>query len=170
MIVKDYINLKTKYLTPDTPELCFNKEHFKNYTKKVTYKFNSKGYRDNEWPDDLTNIIWCVGDSFTVGVGQPFNETWPQLLEKASGYRCLNIGEDGCSNDSIALKTNKILSKHNPKKIIIMWSYFWRRRINGIDTHFQRTDTAKNDLNNFLKNFTTVNKNNTKILNYIIPI
>jgi len=59
----------------DTLELCLNKEYFKSYTKQISYRYNSKGFRDDEWPEDLSDVIWCVGDSFTVGIGQPFEET-----------------------------------------------------------------------------------------------
>ena len=49
------------------------------------------------------------GDSFTAGIGQPQEETWPQLLQKKIGKRCLNLGEDGCSNDTIYLRIKKIV-------------------------------------------------------------
>jgi hypothetical protein len=154
----------------DSLEFCLNKEHFLNYQKKIKYKYNSQGFRDAEWPNDLSNVIWCVGDSFTVGLGQPFEETWPQMLERRTGKRCLNLGEDGCSNDTIALRAQEIYKLHNPKLIVVMWSYFQRRRINGENIHYDVNDFgSKEDMNNFLKNFKIVNSLPTTTIHLLIP-
>ena len=69
----------------DTLEECQDKDHYLSYTKDISYRYNSRGFRDHEWPEDLSDVVWCVGDSFTVGIGQPFEETWPQLLGKKLG-------------------------------------------------------------------------------------
>lgn len=154
----------------DSLEFCLNKEHFLNYQKEIKYKYNSQGFRDAEWPKDLSNVIWCVGDSFTVGLGQPFEETWPQLLEKRTGKRCLNLGEDACSNDTIALRAQEICKLHNPKLIVIMWSYLQRRRINDKDVQCDINDFGEEkDMNNFGKNFKIVNNLPIKTINLLIP-
>jgi hypothetical protein len=75
----------------DTLEKCLDKDHYLSYTKDISYRYNSRGFRDHEWPEDLSDVIWCVGDSFTVGIGQPFEETWPNILQKQIGMRCLNL-------------------------------------------------------------------------------
>lgn len=154
----------------DTLELCIDQEYFKSYSKQISYRYNSKGFRDDEWPEDLTDVVWCVGDSFTVGIGQPFEETWPQLLQKKLGKRCLNIGEDGCSNDTMSMRIQEICKLHNPKLIVVMWSYLARRRINGNNVHHDKKDFGVYaDLSNFSKNFQTVNGLQTDIVNLIIP-
>jgi hypothetical protein len=109
-----------------------------------------------------------------VGIGQPYNETWPRLLEKSLKEKCINISEDGCSNDLISLRAKYIIENYNPKAVIIMWSYFWRRFINGKNIHFDpgKRELPKDDLFNFLKNFTTVNNvnnNRCTIINFAIP-
>ena len=152
---------------------CKDIEHWQNYKKKVYYKFNSKGFRDNEWPDNLSDVIWCIGDSYTVGIGQPFKETWPQLLEKKIGKKCLNISHEGCSNNTIALRCKEIYKLYNPKLIIVMWSYLHRRKINNNDVHYNYEDRSdfgmKADIKNFKKNYHMVNSLNTKIINLMIP-
>jgi hypothetical protein len=154
----------------DCPELCLNREHFLNYPKEVKYQYNSRGFRDREWPDKLTDVIWCVGDSFTVGIGQPQDEIWPRILEKRTGKRCLNLGEDGCSNDTLALRAQEICRLYKPKLIVVMWSYFPRRRINDKDIQFDRNDFgAKEDLINFAKNFKIVDSLPTNIIHLLIP-
>jgi hypothetical protein len=154
----------------DCLELCLNKEHFRNYAKKITYQYNSRGFRDAEWPNDLSNVIWCVGDSFTVGVGQPFEETWPQVLDSKLGRRCLNIGEDGCSNDTIALRVQEICKLYRPKLIVVMWSYLSRRRINGENVQYDENNFGVgNDLINFAKNFKIVNELPVDVIHLLVP-
>lgn len=149
---------------------CLDKDHFRNYRKKITYNYNTNGFRDHEWPEDLSDVIWCVGDSFTVGIGQPFEETWPKLLQKKVGKRCLNLGEDGCSNDTIALRIKEIFKLHNPRLIVVMWSYLARRRINSENVPYDKNDFGDDkDMANFSKNFKIVNDLPINIINLLIP-
>jgi hypothetical protein len=170
LIIKNRINKKLNYNGIDSLNQCLNKTHFKNYKKDVSYHYNSRGFRDKEWPKDLSKAIWCVGDSFTVGLGQPFEETWPYLLQKKLNKRCLNLGEDGCSNDTISLRAEEIYKLYKPKLIVIMWSYLNRRRINNKNMHFDKNDFGiKADFDNFIKNCETISKLKTKIIQTIIP-
>ena len=154
----------------DTLEQCYDKDHYLSYTKDISYRYNSRGFRDYEWPRDLSDVVWCVGDSFTVGIGQPFEETWPQLLGKKLGKTCLNIGEDGCANDTMALRIQEICKLHSPKLVVVMWSYFARRRVNGENVHHDRNHFGVDkDMANFSKNFKIVNELPTNIINLIIP-
>ena len=170
LTVKTKIGLSVRdTMSPDTLDECLNQEHFRAYNKKISYSYNSKGFRDLEWPEDMSDVIWCVGDSFTVGLGQPFDETWPQLLQKSIGKRCINIGEAGCSNDMIQLRVNEIRKKYNPQKIIVMWSYPWRRFVEGKNVHFDQQDFgAEEDMQNFLTNYNLCVDQN-KIIHSIIP-
>ena len=159
-----------KKLGMDTLERCLDKDHFLSYTKDISYRYNSRGFRDHEWPEDLSDVVWCVGDSFTVGIGQPFEETWPQMLEKKIGKRCINLGEDGCSNDTMSLRIQEICKLHSPKLVVVMWSYFARRRVNGVNVHHDSNHFGVDkDMANFSKNFKIVNELPTKIINLIIP-
>jgi hypothetical protein len=154
----------------DDPELCGDLSHFRVYPKRISYRYNSRGFRDHEWPEDLSDVIWCVGDSFTVGIGQPFDETWPQLLQKKLGRRCINLGEDGCSNDTISLRIRKIYELYNPKLIVVMWSYLARRRVNGENVNHNKDDFGnKEDMENFIKNFKIVNELPISVINTIVP-
>ena len=155
----------------DSIEKCLDKDHFRNYPKKISYKYNSRGFRDHDWPDDLSDVVWCVGDSFTVGMGQPFEETWPQVLERKLDKRCINIGEDGCSNDIIQKRVIDIIENHKPKLIVVMWTYLHRRFVNGKNVHFDKNDFgADKDLKNFIKNYELCATRQTKIIHSIIPV
>ena len=169
--VKENKNLKIEFSGMDNLNLCVNKEHFKNYNKTVSYEYNAQGFRDKEWPADLKNKIWCIGDSFTVGLGQSVEETWPALLEKELNERCINIGQDGCSNDLIAARAKYIIDTYEPKAVVIMWSYFWRRFINGTNLHYDvgQRELPSDDIDNFLKNLFAVNDSFKRVINLTIP-
>jgi hypothetical protein len=111
----------------DSLEHCRDVVHYKTYAKNITYVYNSLGYRDDEWPLDLSDIIWCIGDSFTVGLGQPYDETWVKLVEKQTKKRTINISMNGASNDWIARRAQTIIDNFNPRIILIQWSYCHRR-------------------------------------------
>ncbi len=154
----------------DTLERCNDKDHFLSYTKDISYRYNSRGFRDHEWPEDLSDVVWCVGDSFTVGIGQPFEETWPKLLQEKLGKRCLNLGEDACANDTIAMRIQEICKLHSPKLVVVMWSYFSRRRVSGVNANHDKEDFGnKEDLKNFIKNYTYVNNLPNTIIHTMIP-
>lgn len=161
---------ESKTSSTDSPELCVDPEHYKSYTKQISYRWNSRGFRDDEWPDDLSDVVWCVGDSFTVGIGQPFEETWPSLLQKRLGKRCLNLGEDGCSNDTMCLRIQEICRLYNPKTIAVMWSYLSRRRKHNKNVQYDRDDFGdKEDITNFIKNYKIINQLPTSVINLMIP-
>jgi len=163
-------NYNSVFSGTDHLKFCLSKEYFKNYKKKITYHYNSKGFRDIEWPENLDNVVWCVGDSFTVGIGQPHEETWPQLLQNKLGKRCINIGEDGCSNDTIYLRIKEIYNLYKPKLIIAMWSYLHRRRIKNVNVHFEKKDFGfENDIKNFDKNFSLCQQLDVNIIHFAIP-
>lgn len=111
----------------DSLEHCKDKFFFKNFPLSIEYNYNSRGFRDKEWPQDLQNAIWCVGDSFTVGLGLPFDLTWPQQLQQQTMFPVITIAMDGASNQWIARQINLINSEIRPRHLVAMWSYFHRR-------------------------------------------
>jgi len=114
----------------DSIEYCLSESYFKRYPYELSYKFNSRGFRDEEWPDSiekLKNCIWCFGDSFTTGVGCPYEYIWTTKLEKLTGIRTINVSLDGASNSWISRKVLRVIEEIDPKLIVIHWSYFSRR-------------------------------------------
>jgi hypothetical protein len=114
----------------DSFEYCQDKNHFKNYPHKILYQYNSRGFRDQEWPntvEELQQAIWCFGDSFTVGLGSPLEHTWPYLLQQKTQRRVINISMDGASNNWIARRAALVQKEINPANTVIMWSYLHRR-------------------------------------------
>jgi len=128
----DYLSNTKAYTSgSDSEAHCLDKDFFSNYlySEKISYVYNSRGFRDTEWPDSIDELkesIWCFGDSFTVGLGSPIEHTWPYILQKESKRRCINVSMDGASNEWIARKVNEVVKEINPDRIIIMWSYCHR--------------------------------------------
>jgi hypothetical protein len=135
MILPDFIlpsrvNQEWEYSGMDSAEYCMDKKHFDSYLHRVNYKYNSRGFRDEEWPTDINELkqaVWCVGDSFTVGIGSPLEHTWPYQVGKQLGRRIINISMDGASNEWIARKVLRICETVSPELIIVQWSYTHRR-------------------------------------------
>jgi hypothetical protein len=131
-VLPSRVNQCWQYSGMDCYEDCQDKNHFKAYPYSVEYQYNSRGFRDHEWPDsveELKQAIWCVGDSFTVGLGSPVEHTWPRILQKQTGQRTINVSMDGASNNWIARKTVDILQKINPTYLVIQWSFINRREL-----------------------------------------
>jgi hypothetical protein len=136
----------------DTLKECLDKKHFKSYPYPIEYRYNSRGFRDAEWPDDieqLQNAIWCVGDSFTVGQGSPLEHTWPYILQQKTGRRTINVSLDGASNKWIARKIKRI-AELAPKIIIAQWSYIHRSELDDDEKSDEdrRLSHHDNKLNN----------------------
>jgi hypothetical protein len=148
----------------DSRAYCVDIAHFLSYTKVVYYTYNERGFRDDPWPETVNNDIWCLGDSFTVGLGQPYEEIWPRLIQQKTDSRVFNISLNGGSNDWISRKTQHILEHANPKYIFIQWSYLHRRespnqdlidedrRLHYVSNGAVDPEKDQRDIDNFLKN------------------
>jgi len=173
-----------RYTGIDSVNKCLNKEHFLNYPYKIEYKHNSRGFRGPEWPSDIDNVCWCIGDSFTSGVGQPYEHTWPYVFSSKSNIPAINVSMDGASNTWISRKIIELL-EIQPKYIIIQWSYIHRREKdidinvdskNHINCDEERTiryssETSEDDMQNNIDciNLVEANKRNTTVIHTFIP-
>lgn len=130
LFLQTRINQQWKFSGTDSLQECLDKDHFRSYPHEVDYSYNSRGFRDSEWPQSLSelkNAIWCVGDSFTVGIGSPYKFIWPQMLSAATGRRCINVSMDGASNNWISRQAQQIIREVAPTHMVVMWSYLHRR-------------------------------------------
>jgi hypothetical protein len=114
----------------DSKELCRDLQHYQSYPHQIEYRYNDRGYRDDAWPDSLRvlrDAVWCIGDSFTVGIGSPRSHTWTYLLQQALGQRTINVSMDGASNNWIARRAIRVIKHLAPEVMILHWSYVNRR-------------------------------------------
>ena len=190
MILPDFIlpsqqnQICTEYGT-DRFEHCLDKKHFKSYPYKFDYRYNSRGFRDQEWPADLNELqssIWCIGDSFTAGLGSPVAHTWPYILQQQSGQRTINVSMDGASNDWIARKAIRVINTISPDIMVIHWSYLHRREAEQSDTnendedrtrHHANQTTNQLDVDNLIKNVNKVElciDKKSKLIHSFIPM
>lgn len=120
-------NTNLKFTGADSVEDCQDKTHFLNYPYEISYNYNSRGFRDDEWPADIEDCIWCFGDSYTVGIGQPYKNIWPKLLETQTGKRTICVSMDGASNNWISRKILELVNTARPEIIVVQWSFIHRR-------------------------------------------
>lgn len=155
---------------------CRDKAHYLEYPHPVSYQFNSRGFRDREWTGDLQSAIWCLGDSFTAGVGSPIDHTWAYQVELICNQSTINVSLDGASNDWIARQACDIIQTVQPRNMIIMWSYVHRRE--DPDTKLSDEDrrigslngaTELEDQTNFQTCINSIRQSSTNIVHFIIP-
>jgi hypothetical protein len=148
LILPSRRNQRWKYSGLDSLDQCIDKQHFQNYPYPIEYVYNSRGFRDAEWPTSLKELqeaVWCVGDSFTVGLGQPLEHIWPNVLAQRINTRTINVSMDGASNSWICRRALDIANTINPKTIVIMWSYIHRQESPNIllDDEQRRLNATK---------------------------
>lgn len=160
----------------DSLMLCQDKKHFLNFPLAIDYRYNSRGFRDKEWPEDINQAIWCVGDSFTVGLGLPFDCIWSQQLQLHTNYSVISIAMDGASNQWISRMAKKIIADSDPVALVIMWSYANRRELSDSQLsnmqrrqhHNMQFDIVA-DYNSFEKSVTGLSETRTKIVHSVVP-
>ena len=152
LVLPSRVNRRWKYSGIDSLDWCTDKDHFQNYPYPIEYVYNSRGFRDQEWPTSLKELqeaVWCIGDSFTVGLGQPLEHIWPNVLAQRINKRTINVSMDGASNDWIFRRAQDIANVIHPKTIVVMWSYVHRREnCNNLLDDEQRRINSINSTNN----------------------
>jgi hypothetical protein len=63
-----------------------------------TYKFNSHGFRSDEFSHDPS--VMFLGCSHTTGIGMPVEDTWTRIVAKQLNLKCFNLGIGASSNDT----------------------------------------------------------------------
>lgn len=110
---------------------CFDLKWFDSYPSTITYEINSLGFRDQEH-SDLRKKVFAIGDSFTVGLGQPYEETWAVMLQNMIGEPIVKLSSNGASNDWMHAIFDRACDLE-PKAIFVMLSYVHRQLIKGKD-------------------------------------
>lgn len=64
---------------------------------EFTYRFNSHGFRADEFSNDPS--IMFLGCSMTMGVGMELENTWAHMVARDLGLKNHNLGIGGSSND-----------------------------------------------------------------------
>jgi len=144
MLFKDLLVLQRKNKT----ETWSNSDSSRNYSPEnsegknysvddVSYRYNSHGFRCDEFTDSADVPVLFLGCSFTEGIGLPLQHCWPYFILDRIGHLPENIGKDipffslalggsGTDTEADALIQNIDLIK--PKYIIYLLSSYYRRQ------------------------------------------
>jgi hypothetical protein len=125
-IYKKYANTSLDWCISDTLQL-YKKNLEENYQLleennwincHFDYKFNSSGFRCEEFSDNAT--IMFLGCSNTVGIGLPVDAIWCELVAKKLGMCCANLGQGGASSDTAFRLCQGWIDKIRPKIVIFL--------------------------------------------------
>lgn len=84
----------------------------------ITYKFNSHGFRCQEF--NLEPSMIALGCSFTGGVALPEDQIWPSLVASNLNLKLWNLGVGGASMDSCFRLLNHYISQLNVKLVCFL--------------------------------------------------
>jgi hypothetical protein len=84
----------------------------------ITYKFNSSGFRSNEFTDAPGFI--ALGCSYTVGIGLPIDQVWPSLVSERTGLAAWNLGIGGGSMDTCFRLLDGYIEELKPKFVMLL--------------------------------------------------
>ena len=86
--------------------------------KSFTYKFNSHGFRCEEFTDAPS--VMFLGCSFTFGVGIPIDNIWPELVSNKLNMHCANLGQPGGANDTTFRLCHGWIDIIKPQLVILL--------------------------------------------------
>lgn len=167
-----HANKTIDWLPMDTQEL-FNKNvnlqrdlliENRWISRKIAYRFNQEGFRSDEFSDE-EGIIF-LGCSHTVGIGLPYEHTWPYMVSKNLGKKCYNLAIGGGSNDLAFRMAYNYIPKLKSSLVVFLVTQSSRLEIlNKSDHPFQffgpGSSPFKNDkfYETWLMNETNLNAN-----------
>lgn len=125
-IYKKHSNLILDWLPMDTKDR-YEKNLISNYEKlkennwidnKFTYKFNSLGFRCDEFTNDPT--IMFLGCSYTCGIGLPLETIWPEIVAKHFNMKSANFGVGGGAADTAFRYCLGYIDSIKPKAVVYL--------------------------------------------------
>lgn len=110
-----------------------------SWTTPIDYRFNSRGFRDHEWPDNLDHVIWCIGGSELLGTGVAFDQACPRQLAQLTESKVIDVSIIGASNDWITRQFQNIKAGLGDsfKTALIQWSFSTRSELSLNDAKDQ---------------------------------
>lgn len=158
LVNEELYNFKGVYVSCDSPEYfdSYPKKlrvkagdqnlqltDFLSYPYKVDYNFNSRGFRDEEWPENLNDCYFCIGDSQVAGIAVPYNNMFVNILKTNLQKRIINCGKSGANNYYWNVqKSLLICNTLTIKYLILVWGPAHRNHyhVNKINSSSPRSD------------------------------
>lgn len=126
MFKKCDVNLSVN--KPNNTVIKYGRDH----SGKNKYKFNSLGFRSEEFNPHSKKRIYVAGCSHTFGTGLNEEETWPSRFKKTfckiynyskNDVNLMNFGMGGQSNDYIARNIIVQCNEVKPDLLVILFTY-----------------------------------------------
>ena len=123
---KKYANQTVNWLSSDTEQLYnYNLRSRRDELKchgwidsDITYRFNSFGFRCNEFTDAPTAMF--LGCSFTVGIGLPLHSLWPEIVSDSLNLQCANLGIGAAAPNTAFRLCHGYIDMINPKIVVYL--------------------------------------------------
>ena len=99
-----------------------NQSHLEQYNwidRSITYKFNSHGFRADEFDSPGSNVMF-LGCSHTLGVGLPVESTWAHQVSTALKLKNYNLGVGGSYNDTAFRLAHYWIDQLRPDLVIFL--------------------------------------------------
>lgn len=84
--------------------------------KQFTYKFNSHGFRSEEFSQD--DSIMFLGCSMTVSIGLPLEDSWAYQVAKNLNLKRFNLAIGGAGPDTAFRLANHYIPQITPKLVV----------------------------------------------------
>jgi hypothetical protein len=119
-------NSTTEWFSTDSQE-AYLKNLNENYdllkqnnwiNSTIRYKFNSNGFRSEEFTQDSS--IMFLGCSNTAGVGLPAENRFSDIVSKKIKLQCVNLGVPGSSYDTAFRLSYQWIPIINPKIVVFL--------------------------------------------------
>ena len=129
------INYTGKF--PTVLEWC-NTDQPKNadptWVTPIDYRFNSYGFRDEEFKKDKQSIV-CIGGSQSFGVGVALENTWPYLMGQLLGIKTYNLSIPAGSMDAVYRVLSQWLPEIDPLAVCVVEPPHARRELFTLVNH-----------------------------------
>ena len=182
LVVPKRANKEIQWHGLDNPKMTKqDADIFENWPNgdKINYRFNSRGFRDEEWPatySGMKDAIWMIGDSFTMGMGIEYEESYKKKMEEVTGRRVIDISLDGTNPGWRRRIALKIMREVAPDYLIMHWGYIWRykRKYRTLAQEVRNTifqEQEESCMESFVETFKSLweTDTNTKVLHNFLP-
>ena len=134
----EFANKEVNYFSTDTEKLYQHNlknnyqqmELFDWVDNKFTYKFNSHGFRSDEF---TTDSIMFLGCSITQGIGLPISDSFATIVSKTLNLNCCNLGLERTSANTAFRLAYHYLPIVKPKIVVSTLLYPHRLELLLID-------------------------------------
>jgi hypothetical protein len=96
-----------------------NLEQYNWVDRPITYKFNSHGFRADEFDSAGSNVMF-LGCSHTEGIGLPYESTWAHIVSTKLKLKNYNLGIGGASNDTAFRMAHHWIDQLKPDLVIFL--------------------------------------------------